>query len=92
MRKVHVTSVFPTIVRGLELGHIPLRRNAGSVPVTTEGRSTAMNNILTLLSAPHGGPACPMTVWPYDASAYQARVRKDGRGLGLKQLARRIFG
>lgn len=49
-----------------------------------------MNNILTLLSAPHGGPACPMTVWPYDASAYQARVRKDG--LGLKQLARRIFG
>ena len=90
MRKAHVSSVFPTIVRGLELGHIPLRRNAGSVPVTTEGRSTAMNNILTLLSAPHGGPACPMTVWPYDASAYQARVRKDG--LGLKQLARRIFG
>ena len=51
-----------------------------------------MNNILTLLSAPHGGPACPMTVWPYDASAYQARVRQDSRGFGLKQLARRIFG
>ena len=53
-----------------------------------------MNNILTLLSAPHGGPACPMTVWPYDASAYQARVRKDHPRMsnGLKQLARRIFG
>ena len=52
-----------------------------------------MNNILTLLSAPHGGPACPMTVWPYDASAYQAHVRQDSSlGSGLKALARRIFG
>lgn len=53
-----------------------------------------MNNILTLLSAPHGGPACPMTVWPYDAAAYQARVRQDNSGLGtgIKQLAKRLFG